>query len=117
MIDKLSGGQLQRVFLAKTLAQMPEVILLDEPTNHLDLKYQIELLRYLKSWVKENNKILIGVFHDLNLARQFGDSVLIMNEGTVTASGIIEETMNGEILQKIYGIDICAFMQESLGKW
>jgi iron complex transport system ATP-binding protein len=117
MIDELSGGQLQRVLLAKTLAQTPEVILLDEPTNHLDLKYQIELLTFLKSWVKENDKILIGVFHDLNLARQFGDSILIMNSGTVAAHGTIEKTMNGEILQKIYGVDIHAFMRESLGKW
>jgi iron complex transport system ATP-binding protein len=60
---------------------------------------------------------MIGVFHDLNLARQFGDSVLIMNDGTIAAQGTIEETMNGEILRKIYGVDIRAFMRESLGKW
>jgi len=117
MIDELSGGQLQRVFLARTLAQTPEVILLDEPTNHLDLKYQIELLAFLKSWVKENNKTLIGVFHDLNLAKRFGDSVLMMNDGTIAACGAIGQTMSDEILQKIYSIDIGAFMRESLEKW
>ncbi len=62
MIDELSGGTLQRVFLAKTMAQTPRLILLDEPANHLDLKHQIALLDYLKSWVKENNTSLIGVF-------------------------------------------------------
>ncbi|MDR0290221.1 MAG: ABC transporter ATP-binding protein, partial [Treponema sp.] len=117
MIDELSGGQLQRVFLARTLAQTPEVILLDEPTNHLDLKYQIELLEFLKSWVRENNKSLVGVFHDLNLARQFGDTAILMHNGTIAASGTIEETLNGETLQTVYGIDIRGFMLESLEKW
>ena len=117
MIDELSGGQLQRVFLARTLAQTPEVILLDEPTNHLDLKYQIELLTFLKSWVRESGKTLIAVFHDLNLARQFGDTALLMNDGTMAASGTIAETLRGEILQQVYGIDIQGFMQKSLGKW
>ncbi|MDR0316348.1 MAG: ABC transporter ATP-binding protein [Treponema sp.] len=117
MIDELSGGQLQRVFLAKTLAQTPEVILLDEPTNHLDLKYQIELLEFLKSWVRENNKTLIGVFHDLNLARRFGDTAIMMQNGVIAAAGTIEETLNSETLQTVYGIDIRAFMQESLTQW
>jgi iron complex transport system ATP-binding protein len=117
MIDELSGGQLQRVFLARTLAQTPCVILLDEPTNHLDLKHQIELLRFLKSWVKENNTMVIGVFHDLNLARHFGDTAILMSNGEIAAGGIIEETLNSETLQTVYGIDIHAFMRESLGKW
>ncbi|GHV94574.1 iron ABC transporter [Spirochaetia bacterium] len=117
MIDELSGGQLQRVFLAKTLAQNPEVILLDEPTNHLDLKNQIELLRYLKSWVKDNNKTLIGVLHDLNLVHQFGDSALLMSDGRLAAWGTIEKTLNSETLQAVYGIDIRGFMLDSLEKW
>jgi iron complex transport system ATP-binding protein len=117
MIDELSGGQLQRVFLAKTLAQSPEVILLDEPTNHLDLKYQIELLAFLKSWVSENGKTLIGVFHDLNLARRFGDTAIVMNGGTIAASGTIEETLNGETVSGVYGVDIRGFMLESLERW
>jgi len=117
MIDELSGGQLQRVFLARTLAQDPEVILLDEPTNHLDLKYQIELLGLLKAFVRENNKTLIGVFHDLNLARHFGDSAVLINDGTLAACGTIEETLKGETIQAVYGIDIRAFMLKSLEKW
>lgn len=117
MIDELSGGQLQRVFLARTLAQTPEIIMLDEPTNHLDLKYQIELIQYLKTWVREHNKTCIGVFHDLNLARQFGDTALVMHNGMNAAYGAIEETLNSEIIQSVYGIDIRSFMLESLAKW
>jgi iron complex transport system ATP-binding protein len=117
MIDELSGGTLQRVFLAKTMAQTPRLILLDEPANHLDLKHQIALLDYLKSWVKENDTSLIGVFHDLNLARYFGDTAILMNEGNLAASGLIEEMLNSEIPEKVYGIDIRAFMRNSLEKW
>ena len=117
MIDELSGGTLQRVFLARTLAQSPELILLDEPANHLDLKHQIELLEFLKSWVKENNKTLISVFHDLNLARQFGDTAIVLDNGTITAAGKIEEVFNGEALNNVYGINIHAYFRQSLEKW
>ncbi|MDR0456492.1 MAG: ABC transporter ATP-binding protein [Treponema sp.] len=117
MIDQLSGGTLQRVFLAKTLAQTPRVILLDEPANHLDLKHQIALLDYLKAWVTENDTCLIGVFHDLNLARYFGDTAVVLDKGTITANGKIEEVLNSEVLEAAYGIDIRAFMLKTLERW
>ena len=116
-IDELSGGQLQRVFLAKTLAQTPEVILLDEPTNHLDLKYQLELLAFLKTWTKENNKTLISVFHDLNLARFYSDTMLVLAGGKAAAFAPVDEVLNSGVLQTVYGMDINAFMEESLKKW
>jgi iron complex transport system ATP-binding protein len=117
MIDELSGGTLQRVFLAKTLAQTPDVILLDEPANHLDLKHQLELLDFLKKWVSDNGKTLIGVFHDLNLAHRFGDTALVLDNGAVASCGKIDEVLKSDTLSTAYGIDIHKFMHESLELW
>ena len=117
MIDELSGGTLQRVFLARTLAQTPDVILLDEPANHLDLKHQIELLDFIKKWISENNKTLIGVFHDLTMARRFCDSGVLLDNGEIAASGKIEEILNSETLSKVFDIDIRGFMRESFKIW
>jgi iron complex transport system ATP-binding protein len=117
MINELSGGQLQRAFLARTLAQDPDLILLDEPTNHLDLKHQIELLYYLTRWAAEQQKAVIAVLHDLNLARRFGDRAVLMNEGRIASCGPSGQALDGEILRKVYGIDIKKFMLESLERW
>jgi iron complex transport system ATP-binding protein len=117
MIDELSGGTLQRVFLARTLAQTPDVSLLDEPANHLDLKHQIELKKKKKKWISENNKTLIGVFHDLTMARRFCDSGVLLDNGTIAESGKIEEILHGETLSKVFGINIRDFMRESIAMW
>ena len=117
MIDELSGGTLQRVFLARTLTQTPDLILLDEPANHLDLKHQIELLEFLKAWVRENNKTLVCVFHDLNMARLFGDTAVVLNNGKIAANGKIDDVLNSDILSGVYGIDIRGFMKEALERW
>jgi len=71
----------------------------------------------LRSWVKESNTSLIGVFHDLNLARYFGDTAILMNEGNLAACGTIEEVLNSDIPETVYRIDIRGFMRKSLEKW
>lgn len=117
LITELSGGQLQRVFLAKIFAQNPDVILLDEPTNHLDFKNQIDLLENLNEWVKNNNKIVIGVLHDLNLVQYFADKVLMIQDGKEISYGTPEDVLNGNTLNDIYGMDIKDFMVNILQKW
>lgn len=116
-ITKLSGGQLQRVFLARALAQQPEIILLDEPTNHLDLKYQIGLIEYLKKWASENNCAVVGVLHDINLAMQLSDKLLVMKDGEIAACGTADEVMTAGLLKRVYDIDVAGYMAESLKRW
>lgn len=115
-ITRLSGGQLQRVFLARTFAQDPQVILLDEPTNHLDLKYQLELTRYLRDWVQGGARCVVGVLHDVNLALSFADRLLLMEGGRVTAQGGAEG-FDLSLLSRTYGMDVEGYMKDSLTRW
>lgn len=116
-IDTLSGGQLQRVFFARTLAQEPEIILLDEPTNHLDLKYQKELIDYLKKWSQETGNSVVGVFHDINLAINLADEIIVLENGQMTGHGSPKVIMKEEVLDRAYGMNIAKYMMDSLKRW
>lgn len=116
-ITELSGGQLQRVFLARVFAQEPKIIVLDEPTNHLDLKHQIELIDYLKKWAGEKDRAVIGVMHDLNLAMQLADRILLMNNGKIIANGSPREILDSGMLDQVYKVDIKSHMKNSLALW
>ncbi|MCL2391194.1 MAG: ABC transporter ATP-binding protein [Oscillospiraceae bacterium] len=116
-ITKLSGGQLQRVFLARALAQEPRIILLDEPTNHLDLKCQIELIEYLRKWAREESRAVVGVLHDINLAMRLSDYLIVMKEGKILANGKADEIIADGKLNQVYEIDVAEYMRGSLEKW
>lgn len=116
-INQLSGGQLQRVFLAKIFAQDPKIILLDEPTNHLDLKYQIEILEYINEWVKQKERAVVAVLHDLNLVQLYCNKVILLNDGKKHAYGTIKDIITGNALEEVYKIDIKNWMTKVLLKW
>lgn len=116
-INTLSGGQLQRVFLARSLAQNPSVILLDEPTNHLDLRYQKELIDHLKEWSREEGHSVIGVFHDINLALELADDVMVMEDGRSAGMGSPEEIIKSNILDQVYQMDIAEYMLDTFKQW
>ena len=109
LITQLSGGQLQRVFLARTLAQESEIILLDEPTNHLDLRYQLELIDYLGIL----KKTIIGVMHDINHARRLCERLLVLKEGKMLHDGNLCE----EALVDAFDVDVGRYMRETYGVW
>jgi len=116
-ITKLSGGQLQRVFLARALAQEPKVILLDEPTNHLDLKCQVEIIEHLKNWQAQGDRAVIGVLHDINLAMQLSNRLLIMKNGEIQADDNAENIIQSGLLNDTYDMDVRKYMRESLSRW
>lgn len=115
-ITALSGGQLQRVFLARVFAQDPKIILLDEPTNHLDLKYQIELMEQLRRWVSQGERCVVGVLHDVNLALNYADQLLLMQDGQALCQTATSD-LDPALLDQIYGLDVRSYMRHALKRW
>jgi iron complex transport system ATP-binding protein len=116
LVTRLSGGQLQRVFLARTFAQEPQIILLDEPTNHLDLRYQVELIESLKTWSCAGGRCVVGVFHDMNLALSFADTLLLLNHGQIEHCSKLDD-FDLSLLDKLYSMDVRGHMVASLQRW
>jgi iron complex transport system ATP-binding protein len=116
-LSRLSGGQLQRVFLARAIAQDPSVLLLDEPTNHLDLRYQLELLRLIDRWIDRPARATVGVFHDLSLALRFADTVLLLDAGRIADYGPARTVLTGNEINRVYRMDVAASMRELLQNW
>ncbi len=105
-VDELSGGQLQRVWLACCLAQDTGVLLLDEPTNHLDLRYQVEILDLMRD-LADDSRIAVGVvLHDLDQAAAVADDVLLLADGRVRAAGEPADVLTSELLTEAYGIEV-----------
>lgn len=101
-IDELSAGERQRVLIAKALAQQPEVLLLDEPTAHLDIGYQIEILDLVKSLKQKQQLTVVCVLHDLNLASQYCDRILLLNKGMAAGFASPQEILKFETIEKVF---------------
>ncbi|HLV71192.1 MAG TPA: ABC transporter ATP-binding protein [Vulgatibacteraceae bacterium] len=99
---RLSGGEKQRVMIARALAQQPTHLVLDEPTNHLDIRFQHELL----SMIRGLGITTVIVLHDLNLAARYCDDVLVLQEGNVVAHGPCADVLTSELLEGVYGVGV-----------
>lgn len=113
-LDELSGGQLQRVLLARTFAQNSPFIFLDEPGNNLDIKYRAELCDKLNTWsagkTADINNSLVAVFHDLEQAKRCCTRAVMLKEGRIVFDGDIAVAMQPEMLMKIYDFDVASYM-------
>jgi iron complex transport system ATP-binding protein len=101
-LDSLSGGERQRVALARAMAQEPQILLLDEPTAFLDIGYQLSILTKVYKWKVESHLTVVIVLHDLNLAAQFCDRLLLLDEGKMKALGTPAEVLAKEMLEQVY---------------
>ncbi|GIP23766.1 ABC transporter ATP-binding protein [Paenibacillus sp. J22TS3] len=101
-VDSLSGGQRQRAWIAMTLAQETPVILLDEPTTYLDLTHQIEVLDLLYEMNVRDNRTIVMVLHDINLACRYADHIVAVREGHIEAQGQPEEVVDAELIERVF---------------
>ncbi|MBN2073298.1 MAG: ABC transporter ATP-binding protein [Actinobacteria bacterium] len=114
--DELSGGEKQRVVIAQALAQDSPLLLLDEPTSHLDINFQIEFINLFLKLNREENKTIIGVFHDINLAIQNSGRIILLKEGRIFASGSTGEIINRQNLRSVFHSDVFVGKNPITGK-
>ncbi len=105
-ITEISGGERQRAFIAMCLAQQPQVLLLDEPTAHLDIAHQLSLLDLIRGLNREAGMTVLAVFHDLNLASEYCERLVMLAHGAVDAEGAPDAVLTAERIAKVYGASV-----------
>ncbi|MFA5577100.1 MAG: ABC transporter ATP-binding protein [Tissierellaceae bacterium] len=106
IVTEISGGERQRVIIAKALAQNPSIILLDEPTAHLDLNHQIEVLNLLRNLNKEKGTTIIIAIHDINLATIYSDEIFMLSSGKIVDKGRPEEVITKGNIEFVYNLEV-----------
>lgn len=107
--NELSGGEQQRVLIARAFAQEPQVLLLDEPISNLDMRYQFEILDTVAVMVRERGLAVVMAIHDLNLAARFSDRIVMLKNGRIFADGKCHEVIDADNIRKVYGIEVTVY--------
>lgn len=105
-INAISGGERQRVIIAKAIAQQTNILLLDEPVSHLDIHHQIAILNVLKDLQKRRKLTVITVLHDLNLAASYSDELILLNNGNIQVCGAPEKVITEEHIKDVYNMEV-----------
>lgn len=116
LVSDLSGGERQRVMIARALAQEPKILLLDEPTAFLDINHQIDICSLVARLRAERRLTVVLVSHDLNVASQYCDRVLMLKEGGLCRIGSPEETIRPDVLRMVYGCDVVVDAHPQTGR-
>lgn len=104
-IDELSGGERQKVMLARAMAQEPDILMLDEPIAALDIRHQLSVLEKVRQLVRRDGILSIAILHDLELASRFADRIVLMRDGRLYASGKPEEVLTAAHIREVYGVE------------
>lgn len=104
-VEELSGGEKQRVLLARALTQEPKILILDESTSNLDLKYQLETMKIIKNIVKEQKLFALNIVHDLNLAISYSDEILLLKEGELKYFGETKSVVSQKTIKEIFDVE------------
>lgn len=115
-ISEISGGEMQRVIIARAIAQETGVILLDEPVSQLDINYELEIMQTVKSFTEKDGKTVLMVLHDLNLAAMYSDRIIMLKDGRIVADGSPEAVISREILYEVYGLSAEIITNPHTGK-
>ncbi|XJS10951.1 ABC transporter ATP-binding protein [Aerococcaceae bacterium WGS1372] len=113
----LSGGEVQRVFLAQVLAQNPKVLILDEPANHLDLAYQEQIFATINEWLQEDDRCVISIIHDLSVVKYYGNRGILLHNKQLLANGDIENVLETSHLERAYQVDVKDIMKSRYELW
>lgn len=116
-IGELSGGEFQKVIIARALAQEPEILLLDEPTTHLDINHQLEILELIRKITRKNQLTTLLVSHNLNMAARFCDKLLLLSTGKVHSIGSVDEVLTPEKIKEVFQVHADVSYHKQIGSY
>ncbi len=105
-VNELSGGEVQRVLIARALVQDTPIILLDEPISHLDIHYQQDIIKTLKNSAHRDGRLVVAVLHDMNVALNYCDHLYMVDKGLIVHSGLPGDVISSRTVREVYGVDV-----------
>jgi len=115
-VTEISAGERQRVFIAMALAQQPDLLMLDEPTSHLDIAHQVRIYELLTRLHRQRSLTVVIVSHDLNLAAEYCQKLILLDAGRVAQTGSAQQVIRKDILEKVYGTAVTVQTNQTTGR-